>query len=214
MIQITINNKQIGVLRGTTILDAAKQNGIHIPTLCYLDGVHSHKFGSCRICSVEVEGINNLQVACMTEARDGMKINTKSRRVLAARKVLFELMLSDHSKECLSCTRNQSCELQHLGQLLGVTDNRFITGSVRENVDVSPSITRTLSKCILCRRCVTVCKNIQEIGILDAQNRGFDTVIAPAMDIPFNDSTCSFCGQCVVVCPVGALSETDHTVPV
>ena len=208
MLELTINNKKIVAEKGMTILYAAKQNGINIPTLCYMEGVH--RFGSCRICSVEVEGSRTLQVACMTEVRDGMVVRTNSKKVLQARKVLYELMLSDHSKNCLSCTRNQSCELQKLGEQLGITENRFNTVSAREDIDISPSITRDLSKCILCRRCVTVCKNIQAVGILEAQNRGFDTVIAPAMDQPIGSAKCSFCGQCTVVCPVGALKETDH----
>jgi NADH-quinone oxidoreductase subunit G/NADP-reducing hydrogenase subunit HndD len=139
-----------------------------------------------------------------------MVVHTNSKKVLKTRKVLYELMLSDHSKDCLSCVRNQSCELQKLGEILCVSENRFTTGSAREQLDVSPAITRDLSKCILCRRCVTVCKEIQGIGILDAQNRGFDTVIAPAMDKSINGAKCAFCGQCTVVCPVGALKETDH----
>jgi len=208
MIELTINSKKISAAPGTTILEAAKQNGINIPTLCYMEGVH--QFGSCRICSVEVEGARALQVACMAEVRNGMVVRTHSKRVLKTRKVLYELMLSDHSKNCLSCVRNQSCELQQLGEILCVTENRFHTSSVREQLDISPSITRDLSKCILCRRCVTACKGIQGIGILDAQNRGFDTVIAPAMERPINYAKCSFCGQCTVVCPVGALKETDH----
>ena len=208
MIQLTINNKKINAEPGTTILEAAKQNGITIPTLCYLEGIH--KFGSCRICSVEVEGTRTLQAACMAEVREGMVVKTNSKKVLKVRKVLYELMLSDHSKNCLSCVRNQSCELQQLGNTLGVTENRFATNSVREEIDISPSITRDLSKCILCRRCVTVCKELQQVGILDAQNRGFDTVIAPAMNNSMNDAKCAFCGQCTVVCPVGALTETNH----
>ena len=208
MIQLTINNKKINAEPGTTILEAAKQNGINIPSLCYLEGVH--KFGSCRICSVEVKGARALQVACMAEVREGMEVLTNSKKVLKTRKVLYELMLSDHSKNCLSCNRNQTCELQQLGNTLGITENRFDTNSVREEIDISPAITRDLSKCILCRRCVTVCKEIQGVGILDAQNRGFDTVIAPAMNRSINDAKCSFCGQCTVVCPVGALKETDH----
>ena len=208
MIQLTINNKKVSAEPGTTILEAAKQNGINIPSLCYLEGVH--KFGSCRICSVEVEGARTLQVACLAEVREGMVVHTNSKKVLKTRKVLYELMLSDHSKNCLSCNRNQSCELQQLGNTLGITENRFDTSSAREQIDVSPSITRDLSKCILCRRCVTACSVIQEVGILDAQNRGFDTVIAPAMERSINNAKCTFCGQCTVVCPVGALKETDH----
>ena len=208
MIQLTINNKKISAAPGTTIIEAAKQNGINIPSLCYLEGIH--KFGSCRICSVEVEGARTLQVACMAEVREGMVVHTHSKKVLKTRKVLYELMLSDHSKNCLSCNRNQSCELQQLGDILCVTENRFNTNSARTDIDISPSITRDMSKCILCRRCVTACREIQGIGILEAQNRGFDTVIAPAMDIPLNDAKCAFCGQCTVVCPVGALKETDH----
>jgi len=208
MIQLTINNKKISAEPGTTILDAAKQNGINIPSLCYLENIH--QFGSCRICSVEVEGARTLQVACMTEIRDGMTVHTNSKRVLKTRRILYELMLSDHSKNCLSCARNQSCELQQLGDTLGVMENRFTTGSARNHIDVSPSITRDLSKCILCRRCVTACKGIQGIGILDAQNRGFHTDIAPVMGRPLDEAKCSYCGQCTVVCPVGALKETDH----
>ena len=208
MIQITINNKKISTEPGVTILQAAKQNGINIPSLCYLEGIH--KFGSCRICSVEVEGARTLQAACMAEVREGMVVHTNSRKVQKTRKVLYEMILSDHSKNCLSCNRNQSCELQQLGDTLSITENRFNTGSAREEIDISPSITRDLSKCILCRRCITVCRDIQGVGILDAQNRGFDTLIAPAMGRSINDAKCSFCGQCTVVCPVGALKETDH----
>jgi NADH-quinone oxidoreductase subunit G/NADP-reducing hydrogenase subunit HndD len=208
MIQLTINNKKISAAPGTTILEAAKQNGINIPSLCYMEGVH--KFGSCRICSVEVVGARTLQVACMAEVREGMVVYTHSKKVLKVRKVLYELLLSDHSKNCLSCNRNQSCELQQLGDILGIAENRFNTGSAREQIDISPSITRDLSKCILCRRCITACKEIQGVGVLEAQNRGFDTVIAPSMELPINSAKCAFCGQCTVVCPVGALKETDH----
>jgi NADH-quinone oxidoreductase subunit G/NADP-reducing hydrogenase subunit HndD len=208
MVQLTINNKKIKAEAGSTILETARKNGINIPSLCYVEGIH--KIGSCRICSVEVEGAKTLQASCLTEVREGMVVHTNSKKVLKTRKILYELMLSDHSKNCLSCNRNQSCELQKLGDILCVMENRFSTSSVREQLDISPSITRDLSKCILCRRCISVCKNIQGIGILDTQNRGFDSVVAPAMEMSLNDAKCSFCGQCTVVCPVGALKETDH----
>ena len=188
MIQLTINKKNISVPEGTTILEAAKQNGILIPSLCYVKDIHL--FGSCRICSVEVEGARNLQAACITEVKEGMVVRTNTEKVLNARKVLYELLLSDHSKDCLSCSRNQSCELQKLGETLGVSENRFSTASSRESIDVSVAITRDLSKCILCRRCVTVCNQIQGVGILNAQNRGFDTVISPAMDLPIGSVKC------------------------
>lgn len=207
MKNITINGKQYSVEDGLTILEAAKQNGISIPSLCYLKGVH--QFGSCRICVVEVEGAKTLMPSCMTEVREGMVIRTNSERVRRARKVLYELLLSDHSKDCLSCKRNQSCELQELGKTLGVEATRFEGSRSECVIDVSTSITRDMSKCILCRRCVTACAEIQGLGIINAQNRGFKTVISPAMELPIGTVNCAFCGQCTVVCPVGALKETD-----
>lgn len=207
MKNITINGKQYSVEDGLTILEAAKQNGISIPSLCYLKGVH--QFGSCRICVVEVEGSKTLVPSCMTEVREGMVISTNSERVRRARKVLYELLLSDHSKDCLSCKRNQSCELQELGKTLGVEATRFEGSRSECVIDVSTSITRDMSKCILCRRCVTACAEIQGLGIISAQNRGFKTVISPAMELPLGTVNCAFCGQCTVVCPVGALKETD-----
>ncbi len=207
MINLTINGKQVSAPEGSTILEAAKLNNIDIPNLCYLEGVH--KFGSCRLCVVEVEGARNLQASCMVPAREGMVVKTNTEKVRKARKVLYELILSDHPKDCLSCERNQSCELQDLGNRLGVTEARFEGERSEGMEDLSPSITRDMSKCILCRRCITVCNEIQNVGILNAQNRGFSTVIGPAMDLPLNTVNCAYCGQCTVVCPVGALKETD-----
>ena len=212
MLNLTINGKPCQAQEGSTILEAARQNGIHIPSLCYLKDVH--QYGTCRICVVEVEGMRNLQASCMVKAREGMVINTNSPKVRAKRKMLYELLISNHPKDCLSCSRNQSCELQALGQELGVTEAR-ISGEMGPcHVDVSPSITRDTSKCILCRRCVTVCNQIQEVGAINAQNRGFDTVISPAMGLPLNSTACAMCGQCVSVCPTGALTETDAIQPV
>ncbi|BBB90292.1 MAG TPA: NADH-dependent [FeFe] hydrogenase, group A6 [Methylomusa anaerophila] len=207
MINLTINGKPVSVAESSTILEAAKQNNIYIPNLCYLEGVH--QFGSCRLCVVEVEGARNLQASCMVPVREGMVIKTNTEKVRKARKVLYELLLSDHPKDCLSCERNQSCELQEIGNRLGVTEARFEGERSKGFEDFSPSITRDMSKCILCRRCITVCKEIQNVGILNAQNRGFKTVVGPAMDLPINSVNCAYCGQCTVVCPVGALKETD-----
>ncbi|NLE26412.1 MAG: 2Fe-2S iron-sulfur cluster binding domain-containing protein [Clostridiaceae bacterium] len=207
MINITINGKKISAHENATILEAAKINGINIPHLCYLEGVH--EFGSCRICVVEVDGAKTLQASCITKITEGMVVYTNSSRVRKARKVLYELLLSDHSKDCLSCKRNQSCELQELGRTLGIEETRFNGARSACVLDSSVSITRDMSKCILCRRCVTTCNEIQGVGILNAQNRGFDTVIGPAMDLPIGTVNCAYCGQCTVVCPVGALKETD-----
>ncbi len=212
MVHVTINGKAVSVPEGTTILDAARSVHIDIPTLCYLKDVH--QYGSCRICVVEVEGMKNLQASCMAKVREGMVIHTNSAKVRRQRKLLYELMLSNHSKDCLSCARNQNCELQALGERLGVSECRLEGERTPRMVDCSPSITRDTSKCILCRRCVTACKQIQHVGAIDAQNRGFDTVISPALGLPLNSTACAMCGQCVLVCPTGALQETDGLTPV
>lgn len=212
MIHLTINGKPVEVLEGSTIMEAAEASGIRVPSLCHMK--HVHQYGSCRICVVEVEGMKNLQASCMVKVREGMKVKTHSPKVLEARKVLYELLLSNHSRDCLNCSRNLSCELQALGNELDVTESRF-EGAVSEgHVDISPSITRDTSKCILCRRCVTACAEIQKVGAIQAQNRGFDTMVSPAMGLPLNSTSCAMCGQCTIVCPTGALKETDGLTPV
>ncbi len=212
MIELTINGKKVKAPEGSTILEAAKIAGIRIPSLCHFRDIHA--IGACRICVVEVEGAKNLQASCVVKAADGMVVHTNSERVRKARTALYDLMISDHPRECMSCSRNQNCELQALGYQLGFEETR-LRGEHREpRLDVSPSITRDSRKCILCRRCVTVCKEKQEVGAISAQNRGFNTVIAPAMGLPLIDSNCSMCGQCTAVCPTGALTETDGTYPV
>jgi len=210
MVNLTINGKRVSVEEGLTILEAAKQNNILIPHFCFLEGVH--QIGSCRICVVEVEGAKTLQASCMVQVREGMVVNTNTEKVRKARKVLYELMLSDHPRNCLNCARNQNCEFQKLGELMQIEEFRFEGEKSKNIVDKSsPSITRDLSKCILCRRCITVCNQIQGVGVLNAQKRGFKTVIGPAADLPLNDINCAFCGQCTTVCPVGALQEKDST---
>jgi NADP-reducing hydrogenase subunit HndD len=210
MVNLTINNKQISVAEGTTILEAAKQNNILIPSMCYLENVH--QYGSCRICVVEQAGAKNLQASCITVATEGMVIQTNTKRVRDARKVIYELMISDHPKDCLKCARNRSCEFQELGELIQIDSSRFEGEKSKEYIDnTSPSIVRDASKCILCRRCVTVCNDIQGVNILNPQFRGFATVVSPGQDLPLNSSACSFCGQCTTVCPVDALKEKDAT---
>ncbi len=205
-INLTINGKPIAAKEGQTILQAAQDSNIYIPSLCYLEGVH--QYGGCRMCMVEVEGFRTLVAACMVKIREGMVIHTNSAKARQARKLNCELILSDHPQDCLSCERNGQCELQHLAKTLGITEARFKGERSASIQDMSPSITRDTSKCILCRRCVSVCNNIQKIGVLNAQNRGFKTVIAPAGGKSISEVDCMNCGQCVAVCPVNALSET------
>lgn len=207
MVNLTINNQRIVAEDGITVMEAAERNSIHIPGLCYMKDVHS--IGACRICVVEVEGAKTLMASCVTQVAEGMVVWTNTARVRKTRRVLYELMLSDHSQDCLTCVRNQSCEFQALGKLLGVSDSRFEGVRSPVHVDASASITRDMTKCVLCRRCVTVCNEIQGVGALNPQKRGFNTEISPAMNLPLGKVNCSLCGQCTVVCPVGALKETS-----
>jgi len=211
MINITINNKAIQVEEGTTVFEAAKHHNILIPHFCYMENVH--QIGSCRICVVEVEGAKTLMASCVTAVKEGMVVHTNSERVRNVRKVIYELMLSDHPKECLSCWRNQNCELQDLGNLIQISEFRYEGAKSKDIIDSSSaSIVRDSSKCILCRRCVTVCNEIQGIGLMNPHHRGFSTFIGPSEDELLGESVCTNCGQCVLVCPVGALKEKDSTV--
>lgn len=210
MVNLTINNRNIAALESDTILEAAAKNNILIPHLCYLEGVH--QAGSCRICVVEVEGAKTLQASCMVKVREGMIVRTNTEKVRKVRKMLYELMLSDHPKDCLNCVRSRNCEFRRLGELMETGGPRFEGGRSEKPVDTgSPSIVRDMGKCILCRRCVTVCNEIQGVGVLNAQKRGFKTVIGPAAGLPLNSVNCAYCGQCTTVCPVGALYEKDST---
>jgi NADH-quinone oxidoreductase subunit G/NADP-reducing hydrogenase subunit HndD len=210
LVTLTINNKIVQAEEGTTIFEAAKQNNILIPHFCYLENVH--QIGSCRICVVEVEGARNLMASCVSEVKEGMVVKTNTAKVRKVRKVLYELILSDHPKDCLGCHRNQNCELQDLGEQIQISEFRFEGVKSKDVVDsTSPSIVRDSSKCILCRRCVTVCNDIQGIGVMNAHHRGFATFIGPSEDESLGHSICTNCGQCIVVCPVGALKEKDST---
>jgi len=207
VIKLTINNLPVAVEEGTTIIEAARLHNITIPSLCYVKDIH--QIGACRICVVEVEGARSLQAACVTKVREGMVVKTNTAKVRRARKVLYELLLSDHSQDCLNCSRNQNCEFQAMGQMLGVETSRFEGKRSSVTVDACVSITRDMTKCIRCRRCVTVCQDIQGTCVLAPQNRGFDTEIGPSMGLPLGKVNCALCGQCTVICPVGALRATS-----
>lgn len=208
-IKITINNREVEAYEGQTVLEAAKNNGIHIPTLCYLKDVTGT--GACRVCQVEVEGAKTLCAACVYPVRDGMVIKTNSQRALDARRRVVELIVSNHSKDCLSCIRNTNCELQRLCQELGVREDAFAGEKSEPTFDtVSPGIVRNTSKCVLCGRCVETCTKVQGLGVLGYMNRGFKTKVAPIYDKSFDDVNCMQCGQCMNVCPVGALHEKEE----
>ncbi len=214
-LKVIINGKELLVEPGTTVLEAANELGFNIPTLCHLD-LHGTKMkanaASCRVCVVEVEGRRNLAPACSTPVFDGMVVKTNTVRVLEARKIVTELLLSDHPKDCLTCSKSGSCELQDLAHMVGLREVS-LTGKEMSayKQDHSASIIRDMDKCILCRRCETMCNEVQEVGALSGINRGFEAVVATAFELPLVDTVCTHCGQCVAVCPVGALSETDHT---
>jgi NADP-reducing hydrogenase subunit HndD len=215
-VKLTIDNKQVEVAKGTTIFKAARQLEIEIPTLCYMhleDLNIEHKPAGCRICVVEVDGRKNLAPSCSTEVAEGMVVKTHSLRVLNARKTVMELILSDHPKDCLSCAKSGKCDLQNMAVKFGIREipNQDIAEMSTYRKDFSPSLIREMDKCIMCRRCETMCNEFQTVGALSAINRGFYSVVAPAFEMEIEDSPCTYCGQCVAVCPTGALTEEDHT---
>jgi NADH-quinone oxidoreductase subunit G/NADP-reducing hydrogenase subunit HndD len=214
-INLTIDNRPISVDKGTTLLDAAKAHGIEIPTLCHinLEGtcVDNHPT-SCRICVVEVAGRRNLAPACATICTEGMEVHTNSIRVLKARRTVLELILSNHPNDCLICPKSGDCDLQDLARKLKIHETPFADGErSKYEVENTVSIVRDMNKCILCRRCETMCNDVQTVGAIGAVNRGFETTIAPAFGLKLSDSECTYCGQCVAVCPVGALTERDNS---
>ena len=213
-ITLKIDNREISVPKGTTILEAARDMGIDIPTLCYMnlkDLCIKNAPASCRLCVVEVEGRKNLTPSCATRCENGMNVHTNTIRVLNARRTVLELMLSDHPSDCLVCAKSGNCELQSVAIKLGIREIPFEGEKTEFRVDLSPSIRRDATKCIYCRRCEMMCNEVQTVGALGAVNRGFSSVVMPAFDQSLQDSECTFCGQCVAVCPVGALTELDHT---
>lgn len=213
-ITLQIDHHTVEVAKGTTILEAARKIGIQIPSLCYMNlkGMCITNLpASCRICVVEVEGRRNLAPACATRCENGMKVKTSSLRVLNARRTVLELILSDHPNDCLICPKSGSCELQNLAVRLKIREIPYAGERKNLPIETSPSIVRDMGKCIFCRRCEMMCNEVQTVGALAAANRGFIATISPAFGEPLPASECTYCGQCVAVCPVGALTETDHT---
>lgn len=207
-VTLTIDNIKVEVPKGSTILEAAKTIGIDIPTLCYLKEIN--EVGACRVCLVEIEGARGLQASCVYPVSEGMVVKTNTKKVRDARKATVELILSNHNRECLTCFRNKNCELQSLAEELNINEIPFDGEKLEKVIDnQSHSIVRDPSKCILCGRCVNVCKNVQQIGILEFTNRGFKTEVAPAFDVSMADAPCIYCGQCIVACPVAALREKE-----
>ena len=210
MVNIKINGQSISVPKNYTVLEAARAANVEIPTLCYLKDVS--QTGSCRMCIVEIAGARNLQAACVYPVSEGLEVFTNTKKVRDARRVTLELLLSTHDRKCLTCVRNTKCELQKLSEDLGITDIEY--EGVRNEYEVdylSPSIVRDNNKCILCRRCVSACKNIQTVAVIDVTERGFKTEIASPFNKSLADVPCVNCGQCIAACPVGALKEKDST---
>lgn len=214
-VTLVIDNHKVTVPFGTTVLEAAEDIGIDIPTLCHirLKGtcMDNHP-ASCRICVVEIEKRKNLAPACATRCTEGMVVHTSSLRVMRSRRVVAELMLSDHPNECLACPKSGDCELQALTRRLNIRELPFAGYELSpRKKEVTASIVRNMDKCIFCRRCETMCNDVQTVGAIGAVRRGFNTTIAPSCDKQLKDSECTYCGQCVAVCPVGALTERDNT---
>jgi len=215
MVELTINGQKIKVEAGTTILEAARTIGVNIPTLCHLDlrdvGL-VNQVASCRVCVVEVEGRRSLMPSCVTEAVTGMVVHTDSKRAIRGRRMAVELLLSDHPNECFTCPKNLECDLQKLAADMGIREIKWEGEKRGYAKDVSSNaIIKDPSKCIMCRRCETMCNEVQTCGILSAVNRGFSSFVGPAFNLPMSETSCTFCGQCVAVCPTAALTEVNYT---
>ena len=208
IVTLTIDGVEVKTKKGTTILQAAKESGIDIPTLCFLKDIN--EMGDCRMCIVEVEGRKGFATSCIQTVEEGMVVHTHTPNVLEARHVILDLIISNHAKDCLTCTRSGNCELQALAVKFNIQNVEFPGEMTKHEVDdKSPAIVRDFNKCILCRRCVSTCKNVQEIGAIDCIERGFESCISTTYDHSLNDVDCTFCGQCIESCPTGALHEKE-----
>lgn len=209
-VTLKVNNISVTVPAGTRIIDAAKQAGFSIPTLCYLKGICND--GSCRVCVVEVKGAKNLVTSCFATVKEGMEVFTSTPKVVASRKITVELLMSDHNKDCLSCVRSGECELQRLAYFYNCDSDAYKGEMNKYEVEESNDyLVRDNNRCVLCRRCVNMCSKVQGIGVIGANNRGFKTDIGCAFEKDLKDTPCVACGQCINVCPTGALREKDDT---
>ena len=210
-VTVKINGLEVSAPAGSTILEAARLAGVEIPTLCYLKEIN--EIGACRMCIVEVKGARGLVASCVYPVSDGMEVWTNTPKIIESRKKTLQLLLSNHDRKCLSCVRSGNCELQKLCKELGVEDEDYYDGerTPSEIDDSAAHMIRDNSKCILCRRCSAVCEKVQGIGVIGPNKRGFATFIGSAFDMGLGETSCVSCGQCIAVCPTGALSEKDCT---
>lgn len=210
LVNITIDNQNISVPKGTTILEAARQAGVDIPTLCFLKDIN--EIGDCRMCVVKIEGRRGFATSCIQKVEEGMVIKTHTPEIIEARHVMLDLIISNHDKDCLTCSRMGNCELQALAVKFGIQNIEYKGEREEYSVDnFSPSTVKDPNKCILCRRCVATCKNIQKIGAIDCGNRGFESSISTSYNKSLKDTNCVYCGQCIQACPTSALREKDNT---
>ena len=207
MVNITINGEKLSVNEGTTILEAAKSVDIAIPTLCYLKDIN--EIGACRVCSVEIEGMNDLVAACNTACEDGMVIHTNSPTARTARRTNVALILADHDCKCATCARGGNCSLSSLAIDLGVLDSRYVSTTAAPIWDSDAPIVRNPAKCIKCMRCIQICDKVQGMNVWDLTGTGARTTVGVAGNVKIEEAKCAYCGQCITHCPVGALREKN-----